>query len=147
MKMTEKNCNENHTKNMNVIRIIESIIIYLVLPSLGIYSYILLIRKMKREKINNLPTLEYLILYFTYGGLLTVLLTSIFSIWSGLASIGTLYLLLLAPIILAYNSYKMFKKRSESKYHKMAFILSALYFLIVPTIVVLIYLNEPEWIH
>ncbi len=70
-------------------------------------------------------------IFFTYGGLLTLMLTVFFWEWSGGASIGGFYLLFLAPIIMLLIAYKQYKKRKTSIYHKWMFYLGTSYFIIV----------------
>jgi hypothetical protein len=126
--------------------IIIAVIIHLIIPIVGLFMFLKLATKMKSEIIHP-PILEFFIIFATYGGLILVILTSIFWKWSGLASLGTFYLILAAPILLGIISYQQFKKRRISKFHYLAFQISALYFIIVPLIGLMIYLTEPKWIH
>jgi hypothetical protein len=126
--------------------IIIAVIIHLIIPIVGLFMFLKLATKMKSEIIHP-PILEFFIIFATYGGLILVILTSIFWKWSGLASLGTFYLILAAPILLGIISYQQFKKRRISKFHYLAFQISALYFIIVPLIGLMIYFTEPKWIH
>lgn len=133
-------------KNIIMKEIIIAVIIHLIIPIVGLFMFLKLATKMKSEIIHP-PILEFFIIFATYGGLILVILTSIFWKWSGLASLGTFYLILAAPILLGIISYQQFKKRRISKFHYLAFQISALYFIIVPLIGLMIYLTEPKWIH
>jgi hypothetical protein len=133
-------------KNIIMKEIIIAVIIHLIIPIVGLFMFLKLATKMKSEIIHP-PILEFFIIFATYGGLILVILTSFFWKWSGLASLGTFYLILAAPILLGIISYQQFKKRRISKFHYLAFQISALYFIIVPLIGLMIYLTEPKWIH
>jgi hypothetical protein len=130
---------------MTIKEIIIAVIIHLIIPIFGLIIFLKLAAKMKSEMIYP-PILEFFIIFATYGGLLLVMLTSIFWKWSGLASLGTFYLILAAPILLSFIAYQQFKKRRISKYHDWAFKICALYFVIVPLIGFMIYLTEPKWV-
>jgi len=130
---------------MTIKEIIIAVIIHLIIPVFGLIMFLKLSTKMKLEMIYP-PILEFFIIFATYGGLLLVMLTSIFWKWSGLASLGTFYLILVAPILLILIAYQQFKKRRVSKYHDWAFKISAFYFVIVPLIGLILYLTEPNWV-
>ena len=70
------------------------------------------------------PIIPYVILFFTLGGWLTVLLTVCFWEWSGLASLGMLYLILVAPLLTAFMSWHLRLERRLSRFHAWAFYLS-----------------------
>lgn len=136
---------------MTIKEIIIALLIHLIIPALGLFLFLKLISKMKLENIISPPILEYFIIFSTYGGLLLVILTSLFWKWSGLASLGTFYLLLGAPFLLGFIAHQQYKKRKISKYHFKAFQISILYFILVPALVFVValvtYLTEPNWIH
>jgi fatty acid desaturase len=134
-------------RNMTIKEIIVAVIIHLIIPTIGIFLFLKLIAKMKSDNIIHPPILEFFIIFATYGGLLLVMLTSIFWKWSGLASLGTFYLILGAPILLGFIAFQQFKKRKISKYHNWAFQTSILYYVIAPSLALIIYLTEPKWIH
>lgn len=132
---------------MTIKEIIVAVIIHLIIPTIGIFLFLKLIAKMKSDNIIHPPILDFLIIFATYGGLLLVMLTSIFWKWSALASLGTFYLIFGAPILLGFIAYQQFKKRKNSKYHKWAFQTSILYYVIASSLALIIYLTEPKWIH
>jgi hypothetical protein len=119
---------------MTLKALITVLIIYLFIPLFGLFSYLRLIRRAEKEKINNLPKLELFILFSTYGGLLLVVLTQIFWEWSGMASLGMIYLVIFAPITMAVTAALNFKKRFLSKYHLCVYRASLLYFVIGPIV-------------
>jgi len=61
---------------------------------------------MKKDNIQNKPEVELFMIFATYGGLLLVILTELFWKWSGMASLGTFYLILGAPIVMGLIFYR-----------------------------------------
>jgi hypothetical protein len=87
---------------------------------------------MKKEEVTNPPCIELLLIFVTYGGLLLVALTSLFWKWSAMASLGSFYLILGAPIIMGIIAYRNYGKRELSKYYLWTFWSGLLYFVIAP---------------
>jgi hypothetical protein len=125
---------------MTIAEIIIALTIHLLLPLIGLFYFIRLIKRMKKEEIQNAPIIELFIIFASYGGLLLVTLTALFWKWSGLTSLGTFYLILGAPIAMAIISYKHRKTKKTSKYHKWTYLLGILYYAIAPVIFVILYL-------
>jgi hypothetical protein len=73
------------------------------------------------------PAVPFFVLFFTLGGWLLVLLTAWFWEWSGLASLGMLYLIFIAPVLTAVLSWRLRAQRNLSKFHTCAFYLSGAY--------------------
>lgn len=67
------------------------------------------------------------ILLLTFGGWLEVLLTAWLWEWSGLASVGVLYLVLIAPVITALMAWQLRPTLMLSAFHKLAFFVSGAY--------------------
>ena len=101
--------------------------IYVVTPLLGLTAYTILVRSMKRARVASPPTVPFFILLFTFGGWLLVALTAWLWEWSGMAAIGTLYLLLIAPVLTAAMSWKLRSQTLLSGFHLCAFLLSGGY--------------------
>ena len=101
--------------------------IYVVTPLLGVAAYALLLRKMRASGIESPPTVPFFILFLTLGGWLLVLLTAWLWEWSGMASLGTLYLLLVAPVLTGVMSWKLRSQRTLSTFHQCALLLSGAY--------------------
>ncbi len=112
--------------------ILIALIIHLLVPIIGLGLFLRLRNKMTREEITNPPTVELLVIFATYGGLLIVTLTSLFWKWSGLASLGTFYLIIGAPIIMGLIAYRNYKRRYESRYRGWTFNSGLLYYVIAP---------------
>jgi hypothetical protein len=117
---------------MTTIEIITAIVIHLLIPFLGLLTYILLIRKIKKEKISNPPNLDFFLFFATYVGLLLVMLTTVFWEWSGMASLGTFYLIIGGPIVMGIIAYRNYRNKGLSKYHILAYKAGLFYFLITP---------------
>ncbi len=94
---------------------------------------------MKDENIEKAPTIELFLIFVTYGGLMLVSLTSLFWKWSGLASLGSLYLIIGAPIVMSIIMSKFKYLRAISKYHNLTYIASLLYLIIAPLIILVLY--------
>ncbi len=117
---------------MTTIEMITVIIIHLLIPIVGLLTYILLIRKIKKEKISNPPNIDFFLIFATYGGLLLVMLTTVFWEWSGMASLGTFYLIIGGPIVMGIIAYRNYRNKGLSKYHILAYKAGLFYFLITP---------------
>lgn len=109
---------------MNEIR---SILINLVVPVVGVALFLQLRRRMRDEEIEEPPIIPLFILFATYGGLIIALLTALFCCWSGMATLGLAYLLLVAPIVTLALAVALYRRRRLSRYHAAAFWLSAGY--------------------
>jgi hypothetical protein len=103
---------------------ITPLLIYVFTPILGVGVFWALIHKMRSAMVVSPPVVPYFILFFTLGGWLTVLLTVWFWEWSGMASLGMLYLILVAPILTAFMSWRLRLQRTLSRFHAWAFYLS-----------------------
>ena len=86
--------------------IIIALTIHFVIPLIGLLYFLKLTREMKRKNIQKRPTVELFVIFVTYGGLLLLLLTGLFWYWSGMASLGTFYLIFIAPIVMGIIAYR-----------------------------------------
>ncbi|MCE7040782.1 hypothetical protein [Dyadobacter sp. CY312] len=91
---------------------------------------------MLNRNVANSLNLKLLFVFANYGGLLLLSLTSLFGEWSGMASLGTFYLVLVAPIGMGFIAFQNRKTRNDSKYQKAAFWASALYFAAAPAVII-----------
>ncbi len=126
---------------MLLIQNIIPIVIYFIMPLLGLILYVFMIRKMENANLEYTPKGEYFAIFFVYGGILIILLTEFFWKWSGLASLGAFFLISIAPIILGIIAFSLYKKRMKSKYNLWAFRLSFFYELIVSAVIIFIIIN------
>ena len=72
------------------------------------------VRKMSAARIDSPPTVPFFVLFFTLGGWVLVLLTAWLWEWSGLASLGMIYLLLVAPVLTGVMPWKLRSQRTLS---------------------------------
>jgi hypothetical protein len=112
---------------MPVSKVIAGITVNILVPLLGVVVFVLLCRRMKRTHIQSPPFLYYFILFATYGGWLMVLLTALFWEWSGMASLGVLYLVLIAPFVTAGIALGLRSSYTFSAFHRVAYIASIVY--------------------
>lgn len=117
-----------------------AILIHVIVPLIGIIFFLFLRKKIKEERIVNPPIMEFFVLFITYGGLLMVTFTTLFWQWSGLASLGSLYLVLVAPIIMIFLVYRVKKNRIISKYHELVYYSGVSYFVIAPLTFLILFL-------
>ena len=87
------------------------IFIYLIVPFLGLMAYILLVHKMLNEHFPNPPYLSYFFIFVLYGGLLQIILTGLFWRWSGMASLGAGFLIVMGPIVMGFIISNSRKKK------------------------------------
>jgi hypothetical protein len=86
--------------------VIVFIAIHLIVPLIGLIGFLYVVRKIKQNQIEEAPVFELFIVFATYGGLLLVTLTTLFWFWSAMASLGTFYLIIGAPIIMGIIAYR-----------------------------------------
>jgi hypothetical protein len=114
-----------------MMEIVKPLLIYLVVPAVGLLVFRWLKDDMYEKEIEDPPIAPFFMIFATYGGWLIVILTLIFWHWSGMALLGVMYLMFLAPVTMIVLAVWLYPKRGLSPYHYGAFILSAGY-LIIP---------------
>lgn len=117
---------------MKTIEIIIALTIHLVIPLVGLIVYIRLVREMKTKDVSAPPIIDLFLIFATYGGLLLVALTTLLWKWSGMASLGSFYLILIAPIVMGIIAFRNHQKKELSVYHKRTYKAGLLYFIITP---------------
>ncbi|WP_339919210.1 hypothetical protein [uncultured Flavobacterium sp.] len=117
-----------------------AIVIHVIVPLIGLLFFLFLRKKIKEERVADPPIAEFFILFATYGGLLIVAITTLFWQWSGLASLGSLYLVLIAPFIMIFLAYRMKNNKIISIYHELIYYLSTSYFIIAPLTFLILFL-------
>jgi len=93
---------------------------------------------MKNDRVSKPPVKELFIIFATYGILLIISLISINNDWSGAASLGAFYLLIVVPILLFGIAYLRFRDRKLSVYHWWTFWVSVSYFIVFPLILIIL---------
>ena len=112
---------------MAVSQDIAAIGVNILVPLLGVILFVLLCRRIRRARIQPPPFVQYFILFVAYGGWLMVLLTALFWEWSGIASLGFFYLVLIAPFLTAGAAFSLRRRYASSVFHRVAFIASLVY--------------------
>jgi hypothetical protein len=125
---------------MTATQIITALTIHLLIPLTGLLWFLRLSKQIKNENIPNPPTTELFVIFSTYGGLILVALTTLSWQWSGMASLGTFYLIFGAPIVMGIITYRQKKLKNISIYHRTTYYSSLLYFVIAPISFLLLFL-------
>jgi len=112
---------------MPVSKVIAAIGVNILVPLLGVIVFVLLCRRMWRTHIQSPPFFPYFILFTAFGGWVMVFLTALFWEWSGMASIGVFYLVLVAPIVTAGVAFSLRRFHALSVFHRVAYITSIVY--------------------
>lgn len=94
--------------------------IYILLPAAGLTTFVVVDRRIRHARQGRLLEAAYFTLFLALGGWLLVGLTSAFLSWSGMASLGMFYLLLIAPFISAIMAWKL-RGRKQGLLHSLAF--------------------------
>ena len=106
---------------MPLYQILIALFIHVLTPIAGIACFILVSRRARREGASRLLQAELFFLFTLYGGWLLVLLTSLLWEWSGMASLGAIFLLFIAPFALAPIALHLWRSRNSSLIHLRAF--------------------------
>lgn len=94
-----------------------ALLTHLVILTAGVAASVRLREQMRASGVQNPPEWRLLLLFLSYGGWVLVFLTAVFWHWSGAATAGILYLILIAPWILAAVAFRTFRERRLSRYH------------------------------
>ena len=114
------------------------LLIYFGIPLVGLALSRALYARMLASQVPNPPVFRLGLVAFTYGGFLIAVLTMLFWKWSGLASIGAAYLLLVAPILMAGIAIGTYPQRRVSAYHQLAFAMATTYLGILVVLAVIV---------
>jgi|GEM_PF-4787996 len=124
---------------MTTTEIISTACIYFVIPIIGALYFIHLRDKMIKEETQNPPVIALLLVFAIYGILLLTILTALFGEWSGFASLGMIFITLIAPILMAFISVRLQLNKGLSKYHLGVQNAALYYFLIFPVSLFLLF--------
>ena len=122
---------------MPALQILQTIIVFLLVPAAGVYLYLRSLQKINREVEDFAMEIHLLVVFANYGVLLLLFLTTIMWGWSGMSSLGVFYLILIAPFMMLYIAYKGEKLKSESGYYMVVAKAGGYYIVIAPLILVL----------
>jgi hypothetical protein len=107
--------------------VVTSTLIYLVFPLGGLIVYLWFCQRMKDGGVASPPIWAYFILFFTYGGVIQLIFTKLFWVWSGMATLGSAYLLFIAPLVLLFTTILLLPKKKFSRFHQIAYLASLSY--------------------
>jgi hypothetical protein len=106
---------------------VRAILINVAVPLAGLLVFWWLRNNMRVAEIDRPPVIPLFIIFATYGGWLMIGLTLLFWYWSGIALLGLIYLVFIAPIIMTVLAVRLYLDRAVSRYHYGSFIASGLY--------------------
>jgi len=115
--------------------IVSLILIFLVIPLVGVALYAWLCRTMTKRNIPEPPYVSYFFLFAHAGIWFLLLLTTALWGWSGMSSIGLFYLLLVSPFPPIAFAFILHGDRCNSAFHRWAFRCSAGYALAMVVLV------------
>lgn len=107
---------------MTIIELTKGIVIHIVVPLVGVAFFLALCFRMRKARIPSPPFVPWFIIFFSVGGWLLIALTVFFWKWSGLASIGFVFLVLVVPWITAGAAWRLRGRRLISSFHRFAFL-------------------------
>ncbi len=108
-----------------------AVTIHLIIPAMGFGAYLLVCRRLFAQGASRFFLAQIFLLFACYGGLLLVLLTSLFWEWSGMASLGTLFLLFIAPLLLVFVIRNLRRLPAHSPAQRLAYRASIGYFVLL----------------
>ncbi|MGQ7855714.1 hypothetical protein ACUN24_15890 [Pedobacter sp. WC2501] len=117
----------------------KEIIIYLIIPLIGIIFYILLAKKIKQEKSKSFLLIEFLMIFANYGGLIQIVFIFFLLQWSAVFYLFYFYLALIAPIIMGFIAYRRRNYKTPPIFDQWAYMCAGLYFVFAPIIFAVLY--------
>jgi len=118
------------------------ILIYIVTPIVGFILFIKTLIKLSPIQKTKAFTLKLFLSFSILGGLLLLFLTILFWKWSGMASIGSIFLILFAPIIMGVIGFESYRKLEIDSGEKILFRFSIAYFIFLPIILALAFFTD-----
>ena len=106
---------------------LRAVLIHLVLPFAGMLFYLSLVRGMLDRHIEKPPLVSFLVIFATWGAFVVLVLTRFFWYWSGMATLGLFYLILVAPVVTRIRAITSYLNRKRSGFHTAAFVASVCY--------------------
>jgi len=91
---------------------------------------------MQASGVRQPPYVSLFVLFAAYGGWLMIFLTLRFWYWSGMALLGLMGLVFVAPAVIFAMSIYLFPKRKVSGYHYGAFVASVGYVCFVAALLI-----------
>jgi hypothetical protein len=101
--------------------VFKALLIHLVVPLTGLLAYLKICREMHLKSIEHPPYFQIFAVFFGFGGWLLIFLTLVFWYWSGMATLGFFFLLIIMPLIAIGCIISLYENRNLSNYHFYAF--------------------------
>jgi len=102
-------------------------LIHILVPAAGVGLFLWLVSRMFERQIENPPVFSLFIIFATWGSLLVLILTRFFWYWSGMSTLGLLYLVFLAPVVMFAIAVRCYLERKLSRFHFGALVASISY--------------------
>lgn len=115
---------------------VKFLLIHIMVPAAGLQIFVWLRNGMRAAEIEHPPVIPLFIIFATYGGWLMIVLTLLFWYWSGMALLGAMYLMFLAPFVMLILAAWLYPQRKLSRYHFGSFLASAGYIIIPVGVIV-----------
>jgi hypothetical protein len=112
---------------MSISKVVAGCAVNFFTPAVGVTLFALLVRRMQRAEVKSPPVISCFVLFATLGGWLLVLLTALFWEWSGMASLGALYLIVISPFVTAGMALNLHRSQALSVFHRIAYLASVAY--------------------
>jgi hypothetical protein len=116
---------------------ITAILIHLVIPAAGICLYIRWRRAAQWAGAPPRFAIYLFALFFVWGGALLITLTSLFWYWSGMASLGTFFLLFASPLFMIPVVIGLWQMRHQFRPARLATAAGLLYYGVVVVALIL----------
>ncbi|MCD7712893.1 MAG: hypothetical protein LUJ25_09400 [Firmicutes bacterium] len=117
---------------METLYLIMDILVFLLffaIPIAGVVFYFRLLRKMRKEQVERPPRGALFLLFAIYGCLVMEIFMGFCWYWSGMASLGILFLAIFAPVVCGVIALRYRHNTGLSVYHRAVFRMAVGYLL------------------
>lgn len=116
-------------ETFNLIIDILVFLLFFAIPTAGVVFYIRLLRKVRREQVERVPRGSLFLLFAIYGCVVMEVFMGLYWQWSGMASLGLLFLAVFAPVVCGVITLRHRHNTGLSKYHRVVFRMAVGYLL------------------
>jgi hypothetical protein len=114
-----------------------ALLIHVVVPAAGIWLYVRCRREGQSAGAPPRFALYVFVLFFVWGGVLLITLTSLFWYWSGMASLGIFFLLFASPLFMIPVVIGLWHMRAQFRPARLASAAALLYYIVVVVALIL----------
>lgn len=104
-------------------------LLFFTLPTAGVIFYFRLLRKMRKEEVEHAPYGSLFMLFAIYGCIVMEIFMGVCWQWSGMASLGILFLAIFAPVVCGVIALRHRHNTGLSVYHRAVFRMAVGYLL------------------